>query len=128
MATANPTTRSEDITTKVVLQNVEVLAAGTRLEPDTPDGRRCSYRRDTARDPEESERLRSDTEARFSSRFAILDTATLGPQAEAGHPALMSQPRLRREKTVPGQPAPAPPPPPSVEVIKGDKRSQVVVG
>src|SRR6188472_387621 len=32
VATANPSSRSEDITTKVVLQNVEVLAAGTRLE------------------------------------------------------------------------------------------------
>ena len=39
VATANPTSRSEDITTKVVLSNVEVLAAGTRLEQDTPDGK-----------------------------------------------------------------------------------------
>jgi hypothetical protein len=30
VATANPTSRTEDITSKLVLSNVEVLAAGTR--------------------------------------------------------------------------------------------------
>src|SRR5438067_1166021 len=32
LTTANPTSRAEDVTTKVVLSNVEVLTAGTRME------------------------------------------------------------------------------------------------
>src|SRR5204862_4832845 len=36
LATANPSNRAEDMTSKVVLSNVQVLTAGTRLE--TKDG------------------------------------------------------------------------------------------
>ena len=58
IATANPTSRSEDITTKVVLSNVEVLAAGTRLEQDTPDGKPMQVTVVTLLvTPDESERL-----------------------------------------------------------------------
>jgi pilus assembly protein CpaB len=58
VATANPSSRSEDITTKVVLQNVEVLAAGTRLEQDTPDGKPMQVTVVTLLvTPDESERL-----------------------------------------------------------------------
>ncbi len=39
VATASPTNQPEDMTSKVVLSNVKVLAAGTRLEQDPKDGK-----------------------------------------------------------------------------------------
>jgi pilus assembly protein CpaB len=133
VATANPTTRAEDITTKVVLQNVEVLAAGTRLEQDTPNGKPMQVTVVTLLvTPEESERLAlASTEGKIQLALRNpMDTATLAtPGVKPGILLGMSQPRTNvARKAVPGQPAPPPPPPPSVEVIKGDKRSQVVVG
>jgi pilus assembly protein CpaB len=134
VATANPTSKSEDITTKVVLQNVEVLAAGTRLDQDTPDGKPMQVTVVTLLvTPEESERLAlASTEGKIQLALRNpMDTATLAtPGVKPGILLGMSQPRslVVRKPLVPGQPAPPPPPPPSVEVIKGDKRSQVVVG
>ncbi len=133
VATANPTTRSEDITTKVVLQNVEVLAAGTRLEQDTPDGKPMQVTVVTLLvTPEDSERLTlASTEGKIQLALRNpMDTATLvTPGIKPGVLLGSAAPRTYvARKAVPGQPAPPPPPPPSVEVIKGDKRSQVVVG
>lgn len=133
VATANPTTRSEDITTKVVLQNVEVLAAGTRLEQDTPDGKPMQVTVVTLLvTPEDSERLTlASTEGKIQLALRNpMDTATMvTPGVKPGVLLGMSQPRtfVARKAAVPGQPAPVPPPP-SVEVIRGDKRTQVVVG
>jgi pilus assembly protein CpaB len=133
VATANPTSRSEDITTKVVLQNVEVLAAGTRLEQDTPDGKPMQVTVVTLLvTPDESERLAlASTEGKIQLALRNpMDTATLvTPGVKPGILLGMSRPNtMVRRPAVPGQPAPPPPPPPSVEVIKGDKRSNVVVG
>jgi pilus assembly protein CpaB len=133
VATANPTTRTEDITTKVVLQNVEVLAAGTRLEQDTPDGKPMQVTVVTLLvTPEESERLTlASTEGKIQLALRNpMDTATLvTPGVKTGVLLGTSLPRsFVARKAVPGQPAAPPPPPPSVEVIKGDKRAQVVVG
>ena len=80
VATANPTSRIEDITTKVVLQNVEVLAAGTRLEQDTPDGKPMQVTVVTLLvTPEESERLTlASTEGKIQLALRNpMDTATL---------------------------------------------------
>jgi pilus assembly protein CpaB len=133
VATANPTSRSEDITTKVVLQNVEVLAAGTRLEQDTPDGKPMQVTVVTLLvTPDESERLAlASTEGKIQLALRNpMDTATLvTPGVKPGILLGMSRPAaMVRRPAAPGQPAPPPPPPPSVEVIKGDKRSNVVVG
>jgi pilus assembly protein CpaB len=83
--------------------------------------------------PEESERLAlASTEGKIQLALRNpMDTATLAtPGVKPGILLGMSQPRslVVRKPLAPGQPAPPPPPPPSVEVIKGDKRSQVVVG
>jgi pilus assembly protein CpaB len=134
VATANPTSRSEDITTKVVLQNVEVLAAGTRLEQDTPDGKPMQVTVVTLLvTPEESERLTlASTEGKIQLALRNpLDTET--PVTSGIKPGMLlgnvqSRPFVVRRPAAPGQPAPIPPPPPSVEVIRGDKRTQVVVG
>ena len=133
IATANPTTRSEDITTKVVLSNVEVLAAGTRLEQDTPDGKPMQVTVVTLLvTPDESERLTlASTEGKIQLALRNpLDTES--PITSGIKPGMLLgnvQPRRAyvRPPVVPGQPAPVPPPP-SVEVIRGDKRTHVVVG
>lgn len=134
VATANPTSRTEDITSKLVLSNVEVLAAGTRLEQDTPDGKPMQVTVVTLLvTPDQSERLTlASTEGKIQLALRNpLDTES--PMTTGVKPGMLlgnAQPRSYavRKPVAPGQPAPAPPPPPSVEVIKGDKRTQVVVG
>jgi len=135
VATANPSSRAEDITTKVVLSNVEVLAAGTRLEQDTPDGKPMQVTVVTLLvTPDESERLTlASTEGKIQLALRNpLDTESpVTPGVKPGILLGMTPPRSATvaRKTAPaGQPAPVALPPPSVEVIKGDKRSQVVVG
>jgi pilus assembly protein CpaB len=83
--------------------------------------------------PEQSERLTlASTEGKIQLALRNpMDTET--PSTPGVKPGILLgnvQPRnyVARRPAAPGQPAPAPPPPPSVEVIKGDKRSQVVVG
>lgn len=133
VATANPTSRSEDITTKVVLSNVQVLAAGTRLEQDTPDGKPMQVTVVTLLvTPEESERLTlASTEGKI--QLALRNPLDMESPATSGVKpgALLGQGLLRPayvRKTAPvGQPAPTQPPP-TVEVIRGDKRTSVVVG
>jgi pilus assembly protein CpaB len=134
VATANATSRSEDITTKVVLSNVEVLAAGTRLEQDTPDGKPMQVTVVTLLvTPDESERLTlASTEGKIQLALRNpLDTET--PATSGIKPSMLlgnvqARSYAVRRPSVPGQPASIPPPPPTVEVIRGDKRTQVVVG
>jgi pilus assembly protein CpaB len=134
VATANPSSRSEDITTKVVLQNVEVLAAGTRLEQDTPDGKPMQVTVVTLLvTPDESERLTlASTEGKIQLALRNpLDTET--PVTSGIKPGMLlgqvqARPYAVRRPAAPGQPASIPPPPPTIEVIRGDKRTQVVVG
>jgi pilus assembly protein CpaB len=134
VCTANPSSRTEDITSKVVLQNVEVLTAGTRLEQDTPDGKPMQVTVVTLLvTPEQSERLTlASTEGKIQLALRNpMDTET--PMTSGIKPGMLlgitpTRTFTARRPAAPGQPAPAPPPPPSIEVIKGDKRSQVVVG
>jgi pilus assembly protein CpaB len=135
LATANPGTRSEDITTKVVLSNVEVLAAGTRLEQDTPDGKPMQVTVVTLLvTPDESERLTlAGTEGKI--QLALRNPLDTGSPVTSGiRPGMLLglvQPRVPvvRRAAPAGAPAVVPvQPPPTVEMIKGDKRAQVVVG
>ena len=58
LATASPTDKQVDTTTKVVLTNVQVLAAGTKMEQDAEQGKPVSVNVVTLLvTPEESERL-----------------------------------------------------------------------
>lgn len=140
VATANPTTRSEDITSKVVLSNVEVLAAGTRLEQDTKDGKPMQVTVVTLLvTPDESERLTlASTEGKI--QLALRNPLDLETPATPGvRPGMLLG--LTQQKplpvrrvaaptaaTAPNAPAPPPVPPPTVEIIRGDKRVHVVVG
>jgi pilus assembly protein CpaB len=134
VATANPSSRAEDITTKVVLANVEVLAAGTRLEQDTPEGKPMQVTVVTLLvTPEEAEKLAlASTEGKIQLALRNpLDTAA--PETAGIRPGMLlgiAQPRAAvvRRPVPAGQPAPPPIPPPTVEIIRGDKRTHVVVG
>jgi pilus assembly protein CpaB len=135
VATANPSSRAEDITTKVVLSNVEVLTAGTRMEQDTSNGKPISVTVVTLLvTPDAAERLTlASTEGKIQLALRNpLDTAS--PETPGVRPGMllgMVQPKqvavVRKAPDVQKIPATAPPPP-TVEIIRGDKRTQVVVG
>src|SRR5437867_8415323 len=58
LCTISPTGKQDDMTSKVVLTNVQVLAAGTKIERDTDKGKPVAVSVVTLLvDPEESERL-----------------------------------------------------------------------
>ncbi len=133
VATGNPGSKSEDITTKVVLSNVEVLASGTRLEQDGQNGKPMQVTVVTLLvTPDESERLTlASTEGKIQLALRNpLDTespATYGikPGSLLGVARRAAAAPVKRAD---GKPAPPPPPPPTVEIIRGDKKVQVVVG
>jgi pilus assembly protein CpaB len=144
LATASPSNRTEDTTSKVVLSNVEVLAAGTRLEQDSKDSKPMQVTVVTLLvTPEESERLTlASTEGKI--QLALRNPLDLESPATPGiRPGILlgnvQVPRLpvgtpvRRAATRPAAPTatPAPayePPAPTVEIIRGDKRTHVTVG
>jgi pilus assembly protein CpaB len=135
VATANPSNRAEDVTTKVVLSNVEVLAAGTRLEQEGDEGKPMAVTVVTMLvTPEESEKLTlAATEGKI--QLALRNPLDSGTPATPGVRTgmllgtVLARPALVRRATPAGQPAqPVMAPPPTVEIIKGDKRAQVVVG
>jgi len=134
VATASPSSRSEDMTSKVVLSNVEVLAAGTRLEQDLEDGKPMQVTVVTLLvTPEQSERLAlASTEGKIQLALrnpldeGTPETPGVRPGALLGFaPAPKPAPAPR---AVPAAAPPPPPPPPTVEVIRGDKREHARVG
>jgi pilus assembly protein CpaB len=135
VATANPTNRSEDVTSKVVLSNVEVLTAGTRLEQDTTDGKPMQVTVVTLLvTPDQSERLTlASTEGKIQLALRnpldreTPDTPGIRPGVLLGLAQARPAPVRRVVPTTPGAPPP-PIPPPSIEIIRGDKRDRVVVG
>ncbi len=140
VATANPSNRSEDVTSKVVLSNVEVLTAGTRLEQNGDEGKPVQVTVVTLLvTPEEAERLTlASTEGKIQLALRNpLDSATPVTQGIRQSALVGSAPMPRAAaprrsspaaKGTQAAPAPIAPPPPTVEIIRGDKRVQVVVG
>jgi pilus assembly protein CpaB len=137
VATANPSTRPEDVTSKVVLSNVQVLTAGTRLEQDKKDGKPMQVTVVTLLvTPEQSERLAlasSEGKIQLALRNPLDSSAPETPGIRPG--VLLGQARpapvaTRRPSAPPllQQSAPPPAAPPTVEIIRGDKRERVVVG
>lgn len=137
VATVSPTTRQEDMTSKVILTNVQVLAAGTKLEQDANAEDPIPVSVVTLLvNPEESERL---TLAANEGKIQLalrnpLDQAA--PETPGIRPSLLlgSTPPARRAATrrprvaAPPQVAVvATPAPPTVEIIRGDKRDQEIV-
>ena len=136
VTTLNPTQQQLDITSKVVLTNVLVLAAGTRIERDTEGGKPLAVSVVTLLvDPIEAERLTlASTEGKIqlALRNPLDKTAPvtpgIKPAALMGSAISSPAPRPRTSAPRPVQTAAvAPPALPTVEIIRGDKRAQEVV-
>lgn len=131
VATVNPTQNQTDVTSKVVLTNVQVLAAGTRIERDGDQGRPVSVSVVTLLvDPSEAERLTlASTEGKIQLALRNpLDkeapaTPGIRPAALLGA-APARRPAPAGARATAARAAAGPPPPPTIEIIRGDKRVQ----
>ena len=134
VATVNPTNQQPDITPKVVLTNVLVLAAGTRIEQDSKENKPVQVSVVTLLvDPSEAERLTlASTEGKIQLALrnpldkTMPPTPGIKPAALLGFAPLKAAPRVVAQRGAPAA-APGPPPLPTVEVIRGDKRAQEVL-
>jgi pilus assembly protein CpaB len=141
VATVNPTQQPTDVTSKVVLTNVLVLAAGTKIERDEEGNAPMAVSVVTLLvNPDEAERLTlASTEGKI--QLALRNPLDQGAPATPGirPAALMANgavaPRVvrRAPARAPASPAPEVRPAPvqaaarTVEIIRGDKRAQEVV-
>jgi pilus assembly protein CpaB len=139
VAVASATDKKADTTSKVVLTNVQVLAAGTKMEQDGEDGKPMPVTVVTLLvDPEQAERLTlASTEGKIQLALRNpLDqsspvTAGVRPAGLLGDaPAAKLVAPARSRRFVPPAPVLAAvhvEPTVTVEMIRGDKRSEEVV-
>jgi pilus assembly protein CpaB len=139
VATASPTESRSDTTSKVVLSNVQVLTAGTRMEQNQEDSEPTQVTVVTLLvNPEQAERLAlASTEGKIQLALrnpldqgapetpGIKTAGLMGSKTQAAAPAARVA-RARKPESKP-EIAPAPAPLPSVEIIRGDKRSVEVI-
>ena len=142
VATASPTNQPGDTTSKVVLANVQVLTAGTRMEQDQEQGKPMQVTVVTLLvTPEQAERLAlASNEGKI--QLALRNPLDQGAPVTPGiKPAILMgavrapQAAPQRSATGPSRKASgpvtmdtlAPPPPPTVEIIRGDKRQSEVI-
>src|SRR5688500_14209321 len=129
LATVSPTNTPGDMTSKVVLTNVLVLAAGTRIEQDVENNKPVSVSVVTLQvSPGEAESLTlASTEGKI--QLALRNPLDKTAPATPGiRPAVLlgyTAPRSITPRAAAG--SPAPPPPPTVEIIRGDRRAHEVV-
>jgi pilus assembly protein CpaB len=138
VATVSPTGQSTDITSKVILTNVQVLAAGTKIERDTERNKPMPVSVVTLLvDPEEAERLtlastegkiqlalRNPLDKTMPATHGIRPAALLG----FGAPTRTAVARTRLASVSPSRPVVAAESGlPTVEIIRGDKRTHEVV-
>ena len=138
VATQSPTASHQDMTSKVVLSNVQVLTAGTRMEQDQEKGKPMAVTVVTLLvKPEQAERVAlASTEGKIQLALRNpLDKSapTTGGIRPASLMAGGYAPVVRHVVRSSGAPAPAPAPrvepvpAQTVEIIRGDKRAQEVV-
>ena len=139
LATMSPTREQTDVTSKVVLTNVQVLAAGTKIEQSADGGKPMPVSVVTLLvTPPEAERLTlATTEGKIQLALRNpLDSeapATTGikPAALLGSAApVRQQVRTGSRPATVSTPPPAPatgPDLPTVEIIRGDKRAREVL-
>jgi len=132
VATVNPTQNATDVTSKVILTNVLVLAAGTKIEQGEKDKKPIAVSVVTMLvDPEQAERLTlASTEGKIqlALRNPLDKTTPLTPgiKTKALLGAQATTPRaIARPGTV--VPVAGPLDLATVEVIRGDKRAREVV-
>jgi pilus assembly protein CpaB len=137
VATVSPTQNHQDMTSKVILTDVAVLAAGTKIERDTEKDEPVPVNVVTLLvTPEESERLtlaanegkiqlalRNPLDRDAPRTLGIRPSALLGTAAPA-RPLPRALPRARQAVAAV---APSAPEPTTVEIIRGDKRAHEVV-
>ena len=138
LATVSPTGQSGDMTSKVILTNVQVLAAGTKIERDTDRNKPIAVSVVTLLvGPEEAERLtlastegkiqlalRNPLDKTMPATHGIRPAALLG----FGAPTRTAVARTRVASASPSAPVVAAQPElPTVEIIRGDKRAHEVV-
>jgi pilus assembly protein CpaB len=137
LATATPTNSEVDTTTKVVLTNVQVLAAGTKMEQDTEQGKPMAVNVVTLLvSPDEAERLTlgaTQGKIQLALRNPLDKTE---PETPGIRPAVLlgvaSAAQARRSGNAShsrpvANVAAAPTFEPTVEMIRGDKRADEVV-
>ena len=136
VATVNPTQNQIDVTSKVILTNVQVLAAGTRIEQDEKNKPVQVSVVTLMVNPDEAEKLTlASTEGKIQLAlrnpldktapvtYGIKPAVLMGTGAPVRRVASASTQR----RPQPQQVAPAPAPAPTVEIIRGDKRAREVV-
>ena len=143
VATASPSGNSTDMTTKVILTNVQVLAAGTKIDRETDKNKPMPVSVVTLLvNPEESERITlASTEGKIQLALrnpldkSIPQTPGVRPAAlfGAATPArtAVARPHTAAAPTaaLTAKPVVLPPAPelPTVEIIRGDKRAHETV-
>jgi pilus assembly protein CpaB len=142
LATASPTNQTQDMTAKLILSNVQVLTAGTRMEQDQEKGKPMQVTVVTLLVyPEQSERLAlASSEAKI--QLALRNPLDQGaPETPGMKPAVLlgmsraSRPvQAEATGTKVARKGPGPvtqqvvvAPAPTVEMIRGDKRSAEVI-
>ena len=134
VATVSPTQQHQDMTAKVILTNVQVLAAGTKIERDSEGDKPVPVNVVTLLvNPEEAERL---TLASNEGKIQLALRNPLdqeNPATRGVRPATLlgAPPPVRRASPWPAPAAVAAAKPvvelPTVEIIRGDKRAHEVV-
>ena len=141
LATVNPTDQHSDITSKVILTNVQVLAAGTKIERDVEKNKPMPVSVVTLLvGPEESERLtlassegkiqlalRNPLDTTTPNTPGIKPAALLGYGSPAKNAAFRSRVAAAPLKSVPAIAAAPAETGTSVEIIRGDKRAHEIV-
>jgi pilus assembly protein CpaB len=143
VATASPTEARADTTSKVVLSNVQVLTAGTRMEQGQDQSKPVQVTVVTLLVfPEQAERLAlASTEGKIQLALrnpldqgapvtpgiktsGLMGTVAAPAKQSAGAGSGSSRPRAAQPVT---QTVPAPAALPTVEIIRGDKRATEVI-
>jgi pilus assembly protein CpaB len=142
VATVNPTQRPEDVQSKVILTDVQVLTSGTKIERDEADGKPISVSVVTLMvDPGQAERLTlASTEGKIQLALRNPLDKTMPPTPGIRPAILLGQSAAPRAAVAVGRvasrraapasnmaPTVAPEPLPTIEIIRGDKRAHEVV-
>jgi pilus assembly protein CpaB len=134
VATVSPTQQPTDMTSKVILTNVQVLAAGTKIERDTEKNKPIAVSVVTLLvDPTEAEKLTlaaNEGKVQLALRNPLDKespvTKGIRPAVLVGMAPTAARPVTRVATAARQAPAPLPAEP-TVEIIRGDKRAHEVV-